>query len=118
MFPHRSIHEYAWGCPDRKTHNQIDQILIDSKWHSSVLDVRFFRVADCDSDRCPVIPSVRKILAGSKPSAQTFDVERFNLRKLNELEVRKKYQIEISNRFAASENLNDSANINRAWENI
>jgi hypothetical protein len=35
-------------------------------------------------------------------------VERFNLRELNELEVRKQYQIEISNRFAAFENLSDS----------
>jgi len=44
--------------------------------------------------------------------------ERFNLRKLNELEVRKEYQIEISKKFAALENLNDSEDINRAWENI
>jgi len=45
-------------------------------------------------------------------------VERSNLRKLNELEVRKKYQIKISNRFAALENLSDSKDINRTWENI
>jgi hypothetical protein len=30
----------------------------------------------------------------------------------------KKYQTEISNRFAALENSNDSEDINRAWENI
>jgi len=41
-------------------------------------------------------------------------VERFNLRKLNDLDVRKKYQIENSNRFAALENLNDSEDMNRA----
>jgi hypothetical protein len=34
-----------------------------------------------------------------------FDRERFNLKKLNELEVRKQYQTEITNRFAALENL-------------
>jgi hypothetical protein len=45
-------------------------------------------------------------------------VEKFNLRKLSELEVRKQYQIKISNRFAAMENLNDSEDINRAWKNI
>ena len=45
-------------------------------------------------------------------------MERSNLRKLNELEVRKKYQIKISNRFAALENLSDSKDINRTWENI
>ena len=43
---------------------------------------------------------------------------RFNLRKLNELEIRKQYLIEISKRFAALENLSDSENINTAWENI
>ena len=57
--------------------------------------MRFFRVADRDSDRYPVTASVRKILAGGKKAAQTFDVEIFNLRKLNKLEVRKKYQIGI-----------------------
>jgi putative IMPACT (imprinted ancient) family translation regulator len=45
-------------------------------------------------------------------------VERFNFRKLNELEVRKQYQIKISNRLAALENLNYSEDINRVWENI
>jgi hypothetical protein len=46
---------------------------------------------------------VRESLAVSKQAAQKFDVARCNLRKLNELEVRKEYQIEISNRFAALE---------------
>jgi len=40
-------------------------------------------------------------LAASKEAAQKFVEERFNLRKLNELKVRKQYQIDISNRFAA-----------------
>jgi hypothetical protein len=33
------------------------------------------------------------------------------------LEIRKQYQIEITNRFAALENLRDGEDINRAWEN-
>jgi hypothetical protein len=32
--------------------------------------------------------------------------------------MRKQYQIEITNRFAALENLSDDEDINRAWENI
>ena len=57
-------------------------------------------------------------MAVSKQAAQKFDEERFNLRKLNELEVRKQCQINISNRFAALENLSDSENINRVWKNF
>jgi hypothetical protein len=46
------------------------------------------------------------------------DVEKFNLWKLNDLEVRKQYRIEITYRFAALENLSDDEDINKAWENI
>ena len=57
-------------------------------------------------------------MAVSKQKAQRFDGERFSLRKPNELEVRKQYQIEITNRFAALENLSNEEDINRAWKNI
>jgi hypothetical protein len=45
-------------------------------------------------------------------------VERLHLRKVDELKVRKEYQIKISNRFAALENLSDIKDINRVWDNI
>jgi hypothetical protein len=47
-----------------------------------------------------------------------FDVKKFNLRKPSDLEVRKYGQIQISNMFAALENLSDSKDLNTAWENI
>ena len=39
IFPHRNLHKYTWTSPDGKTHNQIDRILIDRRWHLSVLDL-------------------------------------------------------------------------------
>jgi hypothetical protein len=48
---------------------------------------------------------------------KSFDVARFNLRKVSDLEFRKQYRIKISNRFAALENLSESEDVNRAWEN-
>jgi len=47
-----------------------------------------------------------------------FDWERFKLRTLSDLVVRKQYQIEISNRFAALENISDREDVNSARENI
>jgi hypothetical protein len=54
----------------------------------------------------------------NKQAAQKFDGERFNLKKLSELEIRKQYHMKMPNRFAALENLNDSKVIKRAWQNI
>jgi len=65
-----------------------------------------------------VVAKLRERLAVRKQAAQKFDGERFNLKKLNELGFKEKYQIEITNRFAALENLNGDENVNRAWENI
>jgi hypothetical protein len=59
----------------------------------------------------------REKLSVSKRAAQKFDMQRFDLRKLNNAEVKEQYGVKISNRFAALENLDDNVDINRAWEN-
>jgi hypothetical protein len=118
MFLYSNIHEYAWTSPEGKTHNQNDHVLIERRWHLSILHVRSFRGADGDTDHFLVVAKVRERLAVSKQSEQKFDRERFNLSKLNELVVSKQYQNEFTNRFAALENLSDGKNINKAWESI
>jgi hypothetical protein len=44
-------------------HNQIDHMLIDRRWHSGILDVRSFMVADCDTYHYLAVAKVREILA-------------------------------------------------------
>ena len=65
-----------------------------------------------------MIAKVRERLVMCKQAAQVFDTQRLNLRKLNEPEVREQYQIWITNRFAALENLKVYGDVNRTWENI
>jgi hypothetical protein len=118
MLPHHIIHKYTWTSPDRKTQNQIDHILIDRRRHSNVLDVRSFRVADCDVDCYLVVAKVRERVAVNKQRSQEFHMERFNLKKLNEVEGKEKYHITASNRFAALEDLDTEVENNSAWKTI
>ncbi len=65
-----------------------------------------------------MVAKVRERLAVSKHTTKKFIVEKFNLLKLNKLTVSKQYQIEITNRFAALENLSDGEDINRVWRTL
>jgi hypothetical protein len=61
-----------------------------------MLDVRYFRGADCDSDHYLVVAKVRERLAVSIRMVKKMDMERLNL-KLNEEEVKEQYQVTIKN---------------------
>ena len=54
--------------------------------------MRSFRRADCDTDHSLVVEEVMERLVVGKQTTQKFDVERFNLKKLRELELRKQCQ--------------------------
>jgi hypothetical protein len=65
-----------------------------------------------------VVAKVRERLAVSKRAAQKTDVERSNVKNSNEGDVKEQYQVTTRNKSAPLENLQDSGNINNAWDNI
>jgi glycine betaine/choline ABC-type transport system substrate-binding protein len=65
-----------------------------------------------------VAAKVRERPAVCKQATQKIDTERFNFKKLNEEDVTEEYQITIRNKFAALENLEDTGDINRAWDKL
>jgi hypothetical protein len=60
----------------------------------------------------------RDRLAVSKQTVLSFHMEKFNLRKFNEVEDKEQYHVKISNRFARFQNLDAEVDINRGWEII
>jgi hypothetical protein len=68
---------------------------MDRRRHSSILDVRSFRAADCDTDHYLVVAKIRERLAVIKQGSHKFHMERFNLKKLNEVEGKEKYRFEV-----------------------
>jgi hypothetical protein len=51
-----------------------------------------------------VVAEVRERFAVRKRAARKMDTQRFNLKKLNEREVKEQYQVTITNKFAALDN--------------
>jgi hypothetical protein len=65
-----------------------------------------------------VVAEVRERLAVNKQRSHRFHMERFNVKKLNEVEGKEQYRVEVSNRFATLEDLDSEVEINSAWEII
>jgi hypothetical protein len=65
-----------------------------------------------------VVAKVGERLAVNKQRSQRFHVERFNLKKLTNVEGKEEFRVEFSNRFAALGDLDAEVEINSAWETI
>jgi hypothetical protein len=65
-----------------------------------------------------VVAKVRERIAVNKQKTQRFHMERFNLKKLNDVEGKEQYRVRFSNRFAALKDLDAEVEVNSAWETI
>jgi hypothetical protein len=61
-----------------------------------------------------ILTTVRATLPLSKQAEKYVDMGRFDPKKLNYAEIKGQYQVEVPNKCAALEYLNDNVDINRA----
>jgi hypothetical protein len=64
------------------------------------------------------VAKLRERISVSKRATKKSDVDRFDVKKLDDVEVKEKYRVKVSNRFATLETLDESFDINNAWKSI
>jgi hypothetical protein len=104
QLPHIIMFINLCGCILMERHKQIKlTVFLVDRRHKCTY-VLSFRTAECDTSQNLVVATVRERLVASQQRMYRFHVVRFSLKKLNEVEGREQYCVEISNRFAALEN--------------
>jgi hypothetical protein len=64
------------------------------------------------------VAKVGERLEVKKQRSQRFNMERFNLKKLNDVEGKEQFRVGVTNRFAALKDLDTEMEINSAWKTI
>jgi hypothetical protein len=88
-------------------------MLTDMRCHSSIPDIQPFAGANCNTIGCKVMDR----MLVNKWEMQTFDIDRFHLKKLNDTKIYKKYLVTISNRYACLQDFDDCGNIGSELKN-
>ena len=84
---------FTWTSPDGKTKNQIDYILVQKRWRSSLFNAKTYPGADCGSDHELLVATIEMKMRKTRKAAAPV---RFDLTKIPE-----EYGIEVKNKFDA-----------------
>ena len=91
MFEKHPRRLYTWTSPDGVTKNQIDYIMIEKRWASSIQDVTTKPSADCDTDHEFLVATFKVKLKCKKITARPV---RYDVQEMDE-----NFNIEVRNRF-------------------
>ena len=96
LFKQPNRRRYTWVSPDEKIRNQIDYMLIDNAWKSTVLNSKTRPGVDCDTDHMLVTAKLRvKAYRQCKPKPNAkYDTDKFK-----DPDICKSFETETHNWF-------------------
>lgn len=93
QFPRKNKYKHTWISPGGRYTSQIDHELINNRYKSNVKNVKSYRGADVDSDHYLVNRVFMSKMAAKWNNERKLKTTRkFDIEKLKEEEIRKKYQ--------------------------
>ncbi|VVC38783.1 Endonuclease/exonuclease/phosphatase [Cinara cedri] len=116
-FPHKEIHKGTRRSPDGRYINQIDHVLVNTRFSNSVLDVRTFCDAECGSDHFLVVGKLKVKLKKAKKRKEE-QTELFDIQKLCDLKICEDFCKNISNEFNNEHIDNENDDIESLWSAI
>ena len=114
LFKHKKVHKMMWTSPDQRTINQIDHVMINQKWRSSLLDVKAVRGADVGSDHHLVLAklSLKLRRTSKKGSDPLYDSQHLRCET-----VRRQFTLELRNKFDVLDTL-PADDINASYDKL
>jgi hypothetical protein len=112
FYKKKEKHYWTWESPDKTTKNQIDYIIVNRKWKTSVTACRSFPGPDIGSDHQLVLAGVHMKLKRMKTAPKT---KRYDMDKLKDEGKQKEYEIKVGGRFNDLLKMNQS--VKELWNN-
>ena len=97
MFKQPNRRKYTWISPGGQYRNQIDYILIQNRWKSSVYNCKTFPGADCSSDHNVLVATFQFKFQNRK---EKYPILKFDLKALQGTQGRQ-FSTRVSNKFQA-----------------
>ncbi|XP_072399500.1 uncharacterized protein [Diabrotica undecimpunctata] len=99
-FQYKRIHKVTWTSPDHQTQNQIDNVLIDLRHGSDILDCRNYRGANIDSDHYLIAGRIRERISNARNDKTKPKIIKYNVDKLKCPEVERNFQICLDHKIS------------------
>lgn len=98
LFEHHKRKMYTWKSPGDLYRNQIDYIMINSRFRNCVKQVKTYPGADICSDHNPIVMKIKIKLKKLERKQQNPNLE---LNKLKEEQFKERYNISVANKYNA-----------------